>query len=43
MRMDNSMLDEKQYLIKGESKEANYIAFKNLDEAKQFTRIRIYC
>ena len=37
MRMDNKDLDEKCYLLNGESKEANYIAFKNLSEAEQFT------
>ena len=36
MRMDNRELEEKCYLLNGVSKEANYIAFKKLDEAKQF-------
>jgi len=37
MRMDNSDLDEKYYLVDGVSKEANYIAFKRIEEAEQFT------
>ena len=36
MRINNHDLEEKCYLVNGESKEVNYIAFKKLDEAKQF-------
>ena len=36
MRINNHNLEEKCYLVNGESKEVNYIAFKKLDEAKQF-------